>query len=720
MSTFLLEIGTEELPADFARLALPQFESLLLSDLEQSRFGHGRIHCTSTPRRIAVILDDLATKAKDFEETRKGPPASQAFKNGEPTQAAYGFAKRCGISVESLEVLETEKGPFVFGRVVERGLDAIEFLASKIPLWIESLQGSRFMRWGNGERRFSRPIRWIVALFDDQLVPFSLEGCDPGLTSGNHSRGHRLYSDKVLIASANSYLSTLEKVGVEVDRQKRKRLIENAIKTRAEVINCNPDLPDYLLEELTDLVESPLLLEGDIEESFLDIPAEVLSTVMKVHQRYVPLYKYNSSDDLLALDAKESLLPKFFCVSNALESSCDLVRKGNERVLKARLSDAQFFIKVDREKQTQERIEDLRSVTFAEGLGSLYDRVQRMEWIAKVILEQLNLNEKSSQQSLRAVSLSKHDLVSQMVGEFPELQGIIGGKYLLAEGEDREVSLAVLEQYLPRGAGDNLPQSDQGSVLALTDRFELLLSIFAKGERPTGSSDPYALRRAGNGILQILWFKGWKIDIIYLIKEGVKFWKDALPTLDFKSLVLIEDLTDFLCQRILALLDDTGIDSDLAQAVAGSGVSSKRLLSDPLDSYIRANLLVRMRKLGELKLIQRVVVRAEKLANKSDLPFDVLSPLGVVDPGLFEKSSENDLLQVLENLSSVARKSSKESYIELAKVLSSGAPILEKFFDGDNSVMVMVDDLKIRNNRLNMLAILRNQASILADFVRIN
>jgi len=388
-------------------------------------------------------------------------------------------------------------------------------------------------------------------------------------------------------------------------------------------------------------------------------------------------------------------------------------------VLKARLADAEFFVDVDRSIASIDRREQLARVTFAEGLGSLLDRVERIEWLTDLLVDQLDMSAPISVKARRAAHLCKHDLVSQMVGEFPELQGVIGGKYLLAEGEPREVALAVLEHYLPRGSGDALPESDAGAVLALAERLELLLSIYAKGERPSGSSDPYALRRAGNGLLQILWSKGWRLDLIALLEQATTNWSKLLPHYKVDPSALAAELCEFLRQRMLSLLEEVGTDIDLVQAVAGETVLIERLLSDPADARMRADLLVEMRRTGELLAVQAVVTRAARLAEKGDLPADVLSAAEVVDPDLFEKACEAEMLKVLEALEPISKDSSSERYSQLAEGLTSGSEALAAFFDGDQSVMVMTDDLAVRANRLNLLGILRNQAGVLADFSQI-
>jgi glycyl-tRNA synthetase beta chain len=738
VSTFLLEIGTEELPADFARLALPQLETLVGRDLLAARLRHGAIAVTSTPRRLAISVAGLALAQSDLVEERKGPPAGQAFKDGVPTQAAKGFASRCGIGVAALEVRETAKGPFLFATVQEPGRPTAAVLAELILSWIGALQGRRFMRWGEGESRFSRPVRWLVALLDAELLAVELQGCDPPLRAGRYSRGHRLQSQSVEIPNAEAYAECLAAAGVQVNRSQRAQLIRQQVDSAAAALGARPDLPEQLFDELTDLVEAPLLIEGDIADAYLDLPAEVLSTVMRSHQRYVPLYRADAQQDPLALAARGSLLPRFLCIGNGLAAATDTVRRGNERVLKARLADAQFFINADRAVPSIDRRDQLARVSFAEGLGSLLNRVERMEWCTDALLLQLGtdsamgtnsamggdsamgIDTTTADQARRATHLCKHDLVSQMVGEFPELQGVIGGKYLLAEGEERQVALAVLEHYLPKGAGDALPGSAAGALVALAERLELLLSIYAKGERPSGSSDPYALRRAGNGLLQILWDRGWTLNLEALLQRATSHWAALLPELKLDAASLAGELGEFLRQRLLSLLEEQGLDADLVQAVAGETVALERVLRDPADARQRAELLAQLRASGELAAVQAVVTRAARLAEKGDLGLDQISPSQLVQPELFEQPSEEAMLEVLQQLEPIAGGNSSNRYQLLTERLASSAPTLAAFFDGDHSVMVMAENLEIRRNRLNLLALLRNQAAVLADFSRIS
>ncbi|WP_216921058.1 glycine--tRNA ligase subunit beta [Synechococcus sp. CCAP 1479/9] len=719
MATFLLEIGTEELPADFVRLAQPQLEAIVARDLREARLACDTISTGGTPRRLAVTVTGLPREQEDLVEDRKGPPAQQAFRDGQPTQAAIGFARRCGCSPDQLEIRETDKGPFVFARTTEAGRPTAEVLAGCIPGWIRSLQGRRFMRWGAGDGRFSRPLRWLVALLDEAVVPVALTDVDPPVASDRLSRGHRLHAGAVTIPSATGYAAALEAADVQVDREARGAAIRTALEAAATAAGAELDLPESLFDELVDLVESPRLIEGSIDADYLALPPEVLSTVMRSHQRYVPLRLADAPADPLALVAGEALMPRFLCLSNGLAAAADTIRRGNERVLRARLADAAFFLAADRRQSSTERVEALDRVTFAEGLGSLADRTQRLAWLADLLCSRLPVGDAAAVAARRAAPLCKHDLVSQMVGEFPELQGVMGAKYLLAEGESRAVALAVLEHYQPRGAGDALPGSEAGAVLALAERLELLLSIFARGERPSGSSDPYALRRAGNGLLQILWDRGWSLDLVGLMAEATAHWQRLLPELAVQPLALAADLLDFLRQRLASLLEEEGSSADLVQAVAGDGVSLERLLRDPADARARVELLRRLRSEGSLPLVQAVVQRASRLAEQADLAEDLVSPDGVVNADLFGSPSEAAVLAVLERLAVHAAATGTARYEPLARMLGESGATLAAFFDGPGSVMVLCDEPEVRRNRLRLLAVLRNQASVLADFSRL-
>jgi glycyl-tRNA synthetase beta chain len=743
MATFLLEIGSEELPADFAREALPQLRELVRVDLERLRLSFTAVRSTGTPRRLALTIEGLAEWQEDLRAERKGPPAQQAFRDGQPTEAALGFARRCGVDPQALEVRETEKGPFVFARTLERGQSTAALLPALIPAWLWSLQGRRFMRWGAGESRFSRPVRWLVALLDSEVVPVALPECDPPLRSDRFSRGHRLQNDPLEIANAGVYPATLAAHDVQVERDTRAAWIREHLEQAAVEAGGRLDLPEALFEELVDLVEAPHLIEGAIEARFLALPPEVLSTVMRSHQRYVPLLRADAAADPLALEADGVLLPRFLCIGNGRADAAATIRRGNERVLRARLADAEFFWQADCAVPSIDRRDALARVTFAEGLGSLRDRGERIEWLTDVLLEASGQEGGVAEAARRAAHLCKHDLVSQMVGEFPELQGVMGAKYLLAEGEPRAVALAVLEHYLPRGAGDALPSSDAGAVVALAERLELLLSIFAKGERPSGSSDPYALRRAGNGLLQILWQRGWRLNLLALLERACGHWGELLPERSIDSQALVGDLQAFLRARILSLLEEQGIDPDLGQAVAGESVPIERVLVHPVGVQQRAQLLQdwRRNRNDAFQRVQEVVQRAARLADQAteaDLKAIELIRRNPNDPSLYKRSSERELFDAVagladammsnwspDKLALIARASAAYPFLDAADLHSIASSLsgltdpLSKFFDGEESVMVMCEDLHVRASRLGMLLQIKEFASLLADFTKI-
>ena len=712
-NTFLLEIGTEELPADFVRSALEQLERRVRTDLKELRLEHGTLSVTGTPRRLLVQVEDLIDAQPDLEEDRKGPPVSQALVDGQPGPAAIGFAKRCGVDPTDLETRDTPKGPCLFARVCTPGRGSSDLLQTCIPAWIDGLQGRRFMRWGSGEQRFSRPVRWLVALLGDALVPVTLDASDPVVRSGRRSRGHRLHDPLDELHSADELPAQLAATGVMVNRDQRAITIRTSIAAQAASCGGEADCPEHLFEELVDLVEAPLVLKGEIADRYLDLPPEVIVTVMQSHQRYVPLRHQQMTADPLQLEARSVLLSEFLLVGNGLPEASEVIVSGNQRVLGARLADAEFFLTVDRRQASEQRRQKLERVTFAEGLGSLLDRTERISWVMDQLIQSLDIDASLAGHGRRAARLCKHDLVSQMVGEFPELQGLMGGKYLLEEGEPREVALAVAEHYQPSGAGDAPPSSDAGALLALSERLELLLSIFAKGQRPTGSSDPYALRRAGNGVIQILWDRSWRLPLQDLLSTAAMHWVGLFPAFKVDATSLAEDLGQLLRQRMVSQFEDDGFPIDLVQAVSGACVSSERLLQDPVDARERLLLLQDLGDDGRLQAVQAVVQRAARLAEKGDLPSSQLTPDAVIKKSLFDSPSEAGLLAELRRLGPLAQVG---DYRGLAAGLQGAALALEAFFDGENSVMVMADDAAVRRNRLNLLGVLRNQASVLCSF----
>ncbi|WP_074457141.1 glycine--tRNA ligase subunit beta [Candidatus Synechococcus spongiarum] len=724
MASLLLEIGTEELPAAFCPAALAQLGRMITASLQDWHFDALPSQGFATPRRLGVLVRDLPPRQKELVEEHKGPPAQQAFQQGRPTAAAQGFARRWGLAVEDLTICATPRGEFVFAKVTQPGQATETLLREAIPGWIAAIQGKRLMRWGTGTQRFSRPIRWLVALLDDELLPVQLEQTSPVVSAQANSYGPRQgwRCDPLPIATAEAYGATLHKAGIVPDRQQRQAHIRHLIESKAAELGAVPQLKPALLEELTDLVEAPGLIVGRMEDRFLSLPAEVSAMEMVTHQRYVPLFQ--APADPLALDAHGVLDPHFLVITNASPLVDEaLVTQGNERVLRARLADGAFFYDQDRSQSLEGYLPRLEGVTFAVGLGSLKDRSDRLVRQARVtagVLQQQNGALRVHEQALdRAALLCKADLVTQMVGEFPELQGVMGAKYAMASGEGPQVAEAIREHYLPGGADDPLPASDLGRILALSERLELLVSIFATGQRPSGSSDPFALRRAGNGLLHILVDCGWSLDLVTLLEAACRQAAKDFPNLRVNPAALLADLLTFLQQRLRTLLAELGLDYDIIDAVAAAQ-DPGALLQDPVDVVCRGRLLQRLRGSGELAPIQAVVQRAARLAEKGDLQRHQRDPRDCVDASLFSSPAEEAVLASLQTLAPLSRARDQDGYERLLTGLGMLSPRLQAFFDGANSVMVMAPDPEVRRNRLNLLAVLRNQALIIADFSRLS
>ena len=725
MASLLLEIGTEELPAAFCPAALAQLGQLITASLQNWNFDALPSQGFATPRRLGVLVRDLPARQKDLVKEHKGPPVRQAFRQGKPTPAAQGFAQRCGLTVKDLTIRTTPKGEFVFAEVTQPGQATEALLREAIPGWIAAIQGKRLMRWGTGTQRFSRPVRWLVALLDDELLPVRLEQTSPVVLAQANSYGPRRgwRCDPLPIATAEAYEASLQKAGIIPNRQQRQEDIRRLVESKAAELGAIPQLKPALLEELTDLVEAPGLIVGRMEERFLSLPAEVIAMEMVTHQRYVPLFQ--APADPLALDAHGVLDAHFLAITNASPLADEaLITQGNERVLRARLADGAFFYEQDRSQSLEDYLPRLERVTFAVGLGSLRERIDRLVRQAQAVamaLQQQNGALQLNQQALsRAALLCKADLVTQMVGEFPELQGVMGAKYAMASGEGPQVAEAIREHYLPSGADDPLPTSDLGRVLALSERLELLVSIFATGQRPSGSSDPFALRRAGNGLLHILVDCGWSLNLVTLLEAACSQFAKDFAKLAVDPATLLADLLAFLQQRLRTMLAELGLDYDILDAVAAEGQEPAVLLQDPVDVVCRGRLLQRLRGSGELAPIQVVVQRAARLAEKGDLQRHQCNPKDCVDASLFSSPVEGAVLASLEALAPLSKARDQGGYERLLMGLGMLSPQLQAFFDGEDSVMVMAPNPDVRRNRLNLLAVLRNQALVIADFSRLS
>ncbi|NJL89058.1 MAG: glycine--tRNA ligase subunit beta [Coleofasciculaceae cyanobacterium SM2_1_6] len=696
MATFLLEVGTEELPASFVGSAIAQWQTLIPQSLAEASLTTVAMQVYGTPRRLAVVIAGLPEQQPDREEEIKGPPASAAFKEGKPTKAGEGFAKKQGVEITSLEIRSTDKGEFVFINKKTPGLATTQVLQDLIPAWINKLEGKRFMRWGDGELRFSRPVRWLVALWDEQVLPVMLENGSGKVVSDRLSAGHRvLHPQPVSIAHAEDYVTSLRNASVLVDGEERRKLITTQIQAAATGVGGDSPLIADLLTEVVDLVEFPTAVVGRFDQEFLELPPEVITEVMISQQRYFPVYKDKTHQELL---------PYFMTIGNGDPAKSAIIAAGNERVIRARLADGQYFYKADRTQPLASYLPKLETVTFQADLGSVRAKVDRVVKIASLISQQLKLSPAAQEAIARAALLCKADLVTQMVYEFPELQGIMGEKYALASGETIEVAKAISEHYLPRNVEDGFPQSLAGQVVGLSDRLDTLVSIFSINLLPTGSSDPFALRRAANAIVNITWTFNLGLNLAELLQ----------------SLGAGLNLGEFFLQRIRTLLqEDRRIDYDLVNAVLGENDPEyqARALTDLLDVRDRALFLQSLRDNGGLAQIYETVNRSTRLAAQGTLPTHHLDPVGLINPKLFQKKSEQAVYDALrELLPQTTFAQQTRDYQQLVNGLAQAAPQVSSFFDGEDSVLVMDSDPAIKENRLNLLGLLRNHARVLGDF----
>ncbi|WNZ22697.1 glycine--tRNA ligase subunit beta [Leptolyngbya sp. NK1-12] len=712
MVTFLLEVGTEELPASFVSSALEQWRSRIPASLSAAFLTPTAIEYYGTPRRLALLIQGLPNQQPDREEEVKGPSAQAAFKDGKPTKAAEGFARSRGVEVTALEIRSTDKGDFVFVRQQIPGRPIAEILTELVSDWIFGLEGKRFMRWGDGDLRFPRPIRWLVALLDQAVLPITLVNGSESCSSDRVSQGHRvLHSQPVIIPTAYEYAACLRAASVEVDPAERQRQIVSQTQTAAQsvggIASINPDL----LAEVRDLVEFPTAVVGKFDAEFLALPAEVIITEMESHQRYFPVLKAAGSSELL---------PYFVTISNGDPAKSDLIAAGNERVIRARLSDGKYFFDLDRKQSLESYLPRLETVTFQEDLGSVRAKVDRIGAIAARIADQLQITPSERTTIQRAALLCKADLVTQMVGEFPELQGVMGQKYALSSGESADVANAIFEHYLPRGAGDQLPQSLAGQAVGIADRLDTLVSIFSLGMIPSGSSDPFALRRAATAIINIAWDANLALNLDQLLQAIVTEFVSSHAKAKVDAATLINQLKEFFLQRIRTLLqEDRQIDYDLVNAVLGENDAeyTDRALQDLLDVRDRAQFLQSIRQNKKLDSIYETVNRASRLAAQGELDTRQLDPKSLIDPKLFQQPSEQAFYEALVQLVPQTQSAQAErNYQKLVDALAKIAPVVSNFFDGEQSVLVMDENLKIRRNRLNLLGLLRNHARVLADF----
>lgn len=681
-----LEIGTEEIPAGVIPKALEDMQRLLCKELDQARITFGQVQTFATPRRLCIAVADVARQQLRQELEVTGPPARIAFDaDGKPTKAAEGFARTNGVELSEIKTIETPKGEYLFISKVIEGGDSAAQLPTILESVVSSIPFRKSMRWKDLEVRFARPIHWIAALYGGKVIPFTIGD----VHSDNLSRGHRFMApEEFAINNLEDYLEKAEAHHVIPQIDKRRKLIEEQLAVIAENLGgkINPD--SALLEEVSYLVETPQALAGAIEERFLALPPELLITSMREHQRYFTL-----------IDDQGKLLPHFITIANTLVTDPAVVVAGNERVLRARLSDAMFFWQEDQKSSLESRLESLKKVVYQAKLGTSFEKVERFKILAIELARQLNPQIEELVE--RAATLAKCDLESAMVYEFPELQGIMGREYALIEKEDPRVANALFEHYMPTQAGSQLPSDDVGAFVSLADKIDTLCGCFSVGLIPTGTADPYALRRAAIGVLSIIIGRNYAISIPTLVARTVALLEQkAERPLD----EVTADVVEFIRLRMVNMLGSQGFPGDVVDAVLSAS------FTQPVDA------LARVKALAELKGredFEPLAVAFKRVVNI--IKGGVEQP---VDVTLFEADCERDLhSQLKEVLGGLELQIESGNYAAALSTIADLRPAVDNFFEG---VMVMADDEKVRGNRLALLTAVSHLFTDIADFSKIS
>ncbi|MEY1090295.1 glycine--tRNA ligase subunit beta [Morganella morganii] len=680
--TFLTEIGTEELPPKALRSLAESFAANLTAELAAANLTHGDVTWYAAPRRLAVKIAGLAESAADREVEKRGPAIAQAFDaEGKPTKAAEGWARGCGITVDQADRMVTDKGEWLLYRAVEKGNKAKELLADMVSRALAKLPIPKLMRWGDKETHFVRPVHTVTMLMGADVIP----GEVLGITSDRIIRGHRFMGEaEFTIAHADEYPAILETRGkVMADYDARKAMIKRDAEKAALALGGVADLTDSLLEEVTSLVEWPVVLTAKFEEKFLAVPSEALVYTMKGDQKYFPVYDKNGN-----------LMPNFIFVANIESSDPSQIIAGNEKVVRPRLADAEFFFKTDCKKRLEDNLPRLSTVLFQQQLGTLRDKTDRLEALAGWIAGQIGAD---VNHATRAGLLAKCDLMTNMVFEFTDTQGVMGMHYARHDGESEDVALALKEQYQPRYAGDNLPSTPVSDALAIADKMDTLAGIFGIGQHPKGDKDPFALRRAALGVLRIIVEKGYNLDLETLTQEAVRLYGDKLTNAN-----VVTDVVDFMLGRFRAWYQEQGYAIDTIQAVLA------RRPTRPADFDARMKAVTHFRTLEEAAALAAANKRVSNILSKSD---DALND--TVLASLMNAPEEIRLAAYVTDLKTqLAPLYAEGKYQEALTELASLREAVDAFFD---SVMVMDKDDNIRRNRLTLLNELRNLFLGVAD-----
>ena len=681
----LLEIGTEEIPAAFLPKAMADMDELIRKALSGERISHGEVKTLATPRRLCLCVAEVAETQEDQVIEKIGPTRKAAFDDqGNPTKAAIGFAKGQGIELAAVEIVQTDKGEYLCARKTIAGGSVADLLPSLLAKFITTIPFKKSMRWSNLEIRFARPIHWILALFGGEVIPFRLEN----IRSVSTSRGHRFLSpDPFPVAGYDDYLEKTRRAGVIVDPEERKRIIREEAALAAGSVAGYPLITDDLLETVAFLVECPTAVCGGFDPEYLKLPREVLTTTMMSHQKYFPV-----------VDGGGKLLPHFITINNTPARDPSIVTRGNEKVIRARLSDARFFFEEDQKISLERRFEDLRKVVYHTLLGTSYEKVLRFRKLAALIAARIDPGLAATVD--RAAVLAKADLDTQMVGEFSELQGVMGREYALLAGEEPVVAQAIYEHYLPLAAGGELPTTDVGAIVGIADKLDTITGFFAVNLIPSGTADPYALRRQALGIINVILARAYPLDLEELIQAGIDGLGDRCkrPAETIKN-----DVLEFFRARLENQLIAQGHPYDVVDAVLATGYSR---LTETLKK------LEAMEKFRYHDDFQPLAVACKRVAN-------ILKDFrnGTVRTELFQEGAEKELYRVfLEVESQATAYLSDQRYEEaLTEMARLRAPV-DAFFA---AVMVMAKEEDIKFNRLSLLEKLASLFRRVADFSKL-
>lgn len=688
VAELLLEIGTEEIPAGYLERGLAELRRLAEVCLKENRIEMGEgLYTCGTPRRLVLIGKGISDTQEDLVQEITGPPKSVAFDGeGRPTKAALGFAQKQGVTVEEVQCIETPKGEYLYVKRQIPGKRTAEILSEALPKLIADIPWPKSMRWGNIGFPFVRPIHWVMCLFNGETILFEVAG----VKSGNTTWGHRFMSpDAIQVSSVQDYLSGMKRAFVIIDQQERERVIQRITQEAAEKAGGKPADDPELVSIVANLVEYPSAVCGSFDETFLDLPDVVLITAMKEHQKYFAVH-----------DAKGRLMPNFVAVNNTVTRNESVVQRGHERVLRARLSDADFFLREDRKRPLLDRLKDLRQVVYQADLGTSYAKVQRFTRLAEYLAEMVLPDQMDDVR--RVASLCKCDLITQMVTEFPSLQGVMGKEYAQLEGYPDEVSTAIYEHYLPLRAGGQLPTSKIGAIVGIADRMDIIVGCFTVGLEPSGSADPFALRRHALAIIRIIEDMGWDLSLKEFIERALAILSEEL---EFDNVQILSKVTAFVRERYKNMMLGSDYESDLIEAVISVGFDRILQLRPKIDQLRKFSS-----ESEEFHQLALTFKRVSNILKKEDSTF-------AVNPSLFREDSERDLWEShLALKDDVHRCLERGEYLGALGFMVKLRKPVDCFFDGVE--VLTKNDPALRQNRVGLLQQIAGLMLLMADFSR--